>query len=309
MSMNNNRQAAPAPNISIPARINEEPAQNSITSVSPSPASPHDGHNFIFPTVDQVEQEIGIRQQQITDLRQEIGPENLLDYTTQEQRNELANVNQPKKVVVSPKLECPFRKNVSYAGSYFIIKYLREKHNYRLSLDEERLANETLEKAMMERSLAVLAGRREIQDETFLEEHGQEMTVESAEAGDLLPSFRGRRKNTNEIETGIATKQRKMNYTDKKLKMRPVVNLRRLKPEVRVKKQILKPKEKKNPDEKLTKDNLRVVIEKLDLKKNPYSAHIEPKLKPDEKLLKLKPVVNIRKLNLQKNPYYKKRPK
>ena len=192
--MNNNKQVTPAPNISIPARINEEPAQDSVTSVSSSPASPHDGHDFIFPTVNQAKQEIGIWQQQITDLRQEIGPENLLDYATQEQRNELANINQPKKVFVSPKLECPFGKNVSYIRSYFLIKHLREKHNCRLSLDEERLANETLEKAKMERSLAASAERREMRDETFFEEHGQEMTVESAEAGDLLSSFHGRRK-------------------------------------------------------------------------------------------------------------------
>ena len=55
--------------------------------------------------------------------------------------------------------------------------------------------------------------------------------------------------------------------------------------------------------------SLRVVLEKLDLNKIPYSTHIEPKYKPDEKLLKLKPVVKIKKLNLRKNPYYKKRPK
>ena len=110
--------------------------------------------------------------------------------------------------------------------------------------------------------------------------------------------FRAGEKNTNEIETGIAAKRRKINYTNKKLKMRPVVKLKRL-----------KPKEEKNLDEKLTKGNPRVVIEKLDLKKTPYSAHIEPKQKPDEKLLKLRPVVKIRKLNFWKNPYYKKRPK
>ena len=52
-TMNNNKQTAPATNISIPARINEEPAQDSITSVSPLPASPLDGHDFIFPTVSQ----------------------------------------------------------------------------------------------------------------------------------------------------------------------------------------------------------------------------------------------------------------
>ena len=61
-TMNNNKQAAPAPVISIPARINEEPAQDSVTLVSPSPASPHDGHDFIFPTINQAEQEIEKRQ-------------------------------------------------------------------------------------------------------------------------------------------------------------------------------------------------------------------------------------------------------
>ena len=144
-------------------------------------------------------------------------------------------------------------------------------------------------------------GRKEekwMPDETFSDEDEQVMTGDVAEADNLLPSFRGRRKNTNEIETGIAAKRRKINYTDKKLKMRLVVKLKRL-----------KPKEKKNLDEKLTKSNPRVVIEKLDLKKSPYSAHIETKQKPDQKLLKLRPVVKIKKLNFRKNPYYKKRPK
>ena len=35
----------------------------------------------------------------------------------------------------------------------------------------------------------------------------------------------------------------------------------------------------------------RIVLEKLDLNKIPYSTNIKPKYKPDEKLLKLKPVV------------------
>ena len=53
-------------------------------------------------------------------------------------------------------------------------------------------------------------------------------------------------------------------------------------------------------------DKPQVVKEKLDLKKNPYSAKIKSMRKPDEKLLKLKPVVKIRKLNLEKNLCYKK---
>ena len=53
--------------------------------------------------------------------------------------------------------------------------------------------------------------------------------------------------------------------------------------------------------------SLRVVLEKLDLNKIPYSTNIKPKYKPDEKLLKLKPVVQIKKLNLRKNLYNKKR--
>ena len=140
-------------------------------------------------------------------------------------------------------------------------------------------------------------------DETFLDEHEQEMTVESAEAGDPLPSFRGRRKNANEIVTSIAAKQQKLNYTNKKLKMRPVVKLRRLKPEVRVKKkQNLKPKEKKYLDEKLTKGNPRVVIEKLDLKKNPYSAHIEPEAKTGRETIKIKACCKNLKFKFTENP-------
>ena len=108
----------------------------------------------------------------------------------------------------------------------------------------------------METDLAAQTKRREMSDETFSGEDEQVMTDESAEADNHLPTFRDRRKNTNEIEIGIATKQRKINYTDQKLKMRSVVKLKKL-----------KPKEKKKLDEKLTKDNPRVVIEKLDLKK------------------------------------------
>ena len=137
----------------------------------------------------------------------EIGPENLLDYASQGQLFESGNVNQPRrKVAVSPKLECPFCQNVSYANSYFLTKHLREKHNYRLSLDEERLANETLEQAKMERDLTARMKRREMLDETFSGEDEQVMTKESAEADNHLPTFRSRRKNTNEIETGIAAK-------------------------------------------------------------------------------------------------------
>ena len=161
----------------------------------------------------------------------EIGPENLLDYASQGQRFESGNVNQPRrKVAVSPKLECPFCKNVSYAKSYFLTKHLREKHNYRLSLDEEQLVNETLEQAKMETDLAEWTKRREMPDETFSDEDEQVMTDETAKADNLLLSFGSRRKNTNEIETGIAAKQRKINYTDQKLKMRPVVKLKRLQP-------------------------------------------------------------------------------
>ena len=150
----------------------------------------------------------------------------------------------------------------------------------------------------METDLAAQMKRREKSDETFSGEDELVMTDESAGADNLLPSFPNKRKNNNEIETGIATNQGKINYTDQKLKMRSVVKLKRL-----------QPKEKKKLDEKLTKDNPRVVIEKLDLKKNPYSAHIEPKYRPDEKLLKLRPVVKIKKLNFRKTPYYKKQPK
>ena len=124
-TMNMNRQAAPASDKSIPARINEESVQDTITSISSSPASPHDGHDFIYPTVNQAGQEIDNRQQKITDLRQEIGPGNLLDCTTQEPQNEPANVDRSKKVNVSPKLECPFCENVSYDRSYFLVKHLR----------------------------------------------------------------------------------------------------------------------------------------------------------------------------------------
>ena len=78
--------------------------------------------------------------------------------------------NGPDKAADSLKLECPFCKNVSYARPYFFMKDLREKHNYRLSLDEERLAKETLGKAK----------GRVLLDETFLEEHRQDMTQGSA---------------------------------------------------------------------------------------------------------------------------------
>ena len=161
----------------------------------------------------------------------EIGPENLLDYASQGQRFESGNVNQPRrKVAVSPRLECPFCKNVSYAKSYFLTKPLREKHNYRLSLDEERMANETLEQAKMETDLTVRMKRSGMRDETFSGEDEQVMTNESTEADNHLSTFRGRRKNTDEIERGIAAKRRKINHTDQKLKMRPVVKLKRLKP-------------------------------------------------------------------------------
>ena len=59
------------------AQINEESVQDSITSVSPSPASPLDGRNFIFPIVNQPVQEIENRQQQITSVSP--SPASLLD--------------------------------------------------------------------------------------------------------------------------------------------------------------------------------------------------------------------------------------
>ena len=104
-------------------------------------------------------------------------------------------------------------------------------------------------------------------------------------------------------------------------KYKPDEKLLKLKPVVKIKKLNLwknpyskkRPKEElkktQNLDKKLAKGSLRVLLEKLDLKKIPYSTHIEPKYKPDEKLLKLKPVVKIKNLNLRKNPYNKKRPK
>ena len=81
-SMNNNKQTALAQGKSFPGQIEEEPAQDGVTLVPPSPASPNDGHDFIFPSVNQPGQEIGKRQQEITEghLCQEIGPENSLDF-------------------------------------------------------------------------------------------------------------------------------------------------------------------------------------------------------------------------------------
>ena len=80
------------------------------------------------------------------------------------------------------------------------MEHLRRKHNYRPSLEEERSARETLEKAKIEH--------------------------ESNKTKEPLPSFRGKRKNTDdEDESGIPSKQRKQVYSDKKPKMRPVVKL------------------------------------------------------------------------------------
>ena len=146
------------------------------------------------------------------------------------------------------------------------------KHNYRLSLDEERSAKETLEKAKMQRSSSLPAPPkgRVLLDETFLEEHGQDMTDVAAESGlaipisEPLPSFRSKRKNKDEIKLGIETRWQKMDnlISDKNLNnMKPVVKL-----------------------------------QMLYIRKSPYPTGKKARYSPYKKL-KMKPVIALEKLN------------
>ena len=123
-------------------------------------------------------------QEEITLSHQEIAPENLLNSASQPQHHEPTNVISTKKGDVPPKLRCLFCNYATYSRTYFLMEHLRRKHNYRPTLEEERSARETLEKAKIEH--------------------------ESNKTKEPLPSFRGKRKNADdEDESGIPSKRRK----------------------------------------------------------------------------------------------------
>ena len=90
------------------------------------------------------------QQEEITLSHQEIVPENLLDSASQPQRREPTNVFWTKKDDVPPKLRCSFCTYATYSRTYFLMEHLRKKHNYHPSLEEERSARETMEKAKIE---------------------------------------------------------------------------------------------------------------------------------------------------------------
>ena len=112
------------------------------------------------------------RQEEITLSHQEIAPENLFDTASQPQRREPTNVFWTKKDDVPPKLRCSFCTYATYSRTYFLMEHLRRKHNYHPSLEKERSARETIEKAKIEH--------------------------ESNKTKEPLPSFRGKRKNADD---------------------------------------------------------------------------------------------------------------
>ena len=167
-TFNNIEQPAQIETISLPARNSEELSQDGFTSVPPSSGSQLDGPNIIFPPVNPTEAENVKHQKEITLSHQEIASENLLNNKPQPQHCEPSNIDSKKKNNVPPKLRCPFCKYATYSRVYFLMEHLRNKHNYRASLEEERSARETLEKAKIERN--------------------------SNKTKEPLPSFRGKRK-------------------------------------------------------------------------------------------------------------------
>ena len=181
--MNSNKQPKQITGEAFPARNSEELLQDGLTTVSPSTASPLDGPDFIFLPVNRSELENVKRQEEITLSHQEIAQENLLDSASQPQHREPTNVISTKKGDVPPKLRCSFCNYATYSRTYFLMEHLRRKHNYCPSLEEERAARETLEKAKIEH--------------------------ESNKTKEPLPSFRSKRKNTDDKdESGIPSKRR-----------------------------------------------------------------------------------------------------
>ena len=90
------------------------------------------------------------------------------------------------------------------------MEHLRNKHNYRASLEEERLVRETLEKAKIEHNL------NKTKDVDVEDESSIPLEQRKLVSKEPLPSFRGKRKNTNdEDESGIPSKRRKQVYLNK----------------------------------------------------------------------------------------------
>ena len=215
-TLNNIEQAAQIKGKSFPARNSEELSQDGFTSVSPSSGSPLDGPNFIFPPVNRTEAENVKHQKEITLSHQEIATENLLDSEPQPQRREPSNINSKKKNNFPSKLKCPFCNYATYSRVYFLMDHLRNKHNYRPSLEEERSARETLEKAKTEHNsnktkepLPSFRGRRKNSDDE--DESGIPLKRRKQVNKEPLPSFRGRRKKVDvEDESGIPLKRRKL---------------------------------------------------------------------------------------------------
>ena len=272
-TFNNIEQPAQIERISLPARNSEELSQDGFTSVPPSSGSQLDGPNFIFPPVNPTEAENVKHQKEITLSHQEIASENLLNNKPQPQHCEPSNIDLKNKNNVPPKLRCLFCKYATYSRVYFLMEHLRNKHNYRASLEEERSARETLEKAKIERN--------------------------SNKTKEPLPSFRGKRKNINaEDESDIPLKRRKRNCLTKNYdENEPLPKLRR---NVKNKKLNAKPTKKKvkkstfdenEPLSKLIRRDVKTKKEKKELRK--LADDEIPK--QDGKLFKLR-----------KNPFYMK---
>ena len=214
-TMNNIEQSAQIEGESLPARNSEELSQDGLTSVSASSVSPLEGPNFIFPPINRSEPENVKHQEEITLSHQGNASENLLDSAPQPKRRKPSNNISMKKGDVRPKLRCSFCNYATYSRAYFLMEHLRKKHNYRPSLEEERSARETLEKAKIEHDsnktkepLPSFRGRRKNAD--VEDESGIPLKRRKQVSKKPLPSFRGKRKNTDdEDESGIPLKRRK----------------------------------------------------------------------------------------------------
>ena len=312
-TFNNIEQPAQMEINTLPARNSEELSQNGFTSVPPSSGSQPDGPNFIFPPVNPTEAENVKHQKEITLSHQEIASENLLNNEPQPQHCEPSNIDLKKKNIVPPKLRCPFCNYATYSRVYFLMQHLRNKHNYRASLEEERLARETLEKAKIERN--------------------------SNKTKEPLPSFRGKRKNiSDEDESGIPSKRRKRdcltknydeneplsklrrNVKNKKLNAKPTKKKVKKstfdenEPLSKLRRQGVKTKKEKKESRKLTVDEIPKQDEKVfKLRKNPFymKPYKKYNTKKEKKELKKLTVDEILKqdgklFKLRKNPFYKK---
>ncbi len=312
-TFNNIEQPAQIEINSLPARNSEELSQDGFTSVPPSSGSQLDGPNFIFPPVNPTEAENVKHQKEITLSHQEIASENLLNNEPQPQHCEPSNIDLKKKNNVPPKLRCPFCNYATYSRVYFLMEHLRNKHNYRASLEEERSARETLEKAKIERN--------------------------SNKTKEPLPSFRGKRKNISvEDESGIPLKRRKRdcltknydeneplsklrrNVKNKKLNAKPTKKKVKKstfdenEPLSKLRRQGVKTKKEKKESRKLTVDEIPKQDGKLfKLRKNPFymKPYKKYNTKKEKKELKKLTVDEILKqdgklFKLRKNPFYKK---